>query len=646
MRVDHKQRIERAFAFRPIPTQNLPAWCDSHRHLAASSGAISGAWRTARFEIARGPMMAMSERGVRTITCKVATQTLKTELVNNVLAFHICESPCPILLVLPKEDSVRSYSKERFAPMVRATPALRAVLGDVMRDKSLEALNFKQFPGGFLAMESAGSPTNLASRPIRLTLCDEVDKYSDTAEGDALLLAEERTSTFPDALHIRCSSPTIDGESRIDKSYQDGDQRRAFVKCPHCRREQTMEFFKSPTGAHVDWNKSEDGEHFPNTAALYCEECGSEWSEAQRLQLVTTAHAIRWQQTRPFTCCNVRQEPLKTRKWDWDDEAQCGYATCTECNKRAVPNHHASFTASKLYSPVITVPELASKWIECKDEIASKQMFVNTQLGLTFSAQTGRRVETHSLAARREAFGDVIPPAVIRLTCGVDSQGDRLEAHIVGWGHPEEAWSIHYEIFPGDPAKAELWERLDEFLASSFPHAYGAMRISATCVDSGGQHTEMCYRFCQPRAARNVWAIKGSSWSKRGDPVWPVPKTRKTRDWGYKPVVIAVDSAKDHIRQMLFTDEPGPGYFHIPAERSDAWLEQMTAEQPVYEKKGGVMVRKWMLPRGRANESFDTTVYAFAALCGLKSVRGLKMERAAADMLRYGKVTTNERESV
>src|SRR5438445_7027037 len=107
MRVDHKQRLERAFAFRPIPTQNLPAWCDQHRFLAASSGAISGQWRTSRFEIARGPMMAVSERGVRTITCKVATQTLKTELLNNILAFHICESPCPILLVGPKEDFIK-----------------------------------------------------------------------------------------------------------------------------------------------------------------------------------------------------------------------------------------------------------------------------------------------------------------------------------------------------------------------------------------------------------------------------------------------------------------------------------------------------------------------------------------------------------
>ena len=178
-------------------------------------------------------------------------------------------------------------------------------------------------------------------------------------------------------------------------------------------------------------------------------------------------------------------------------------------------------------------------------------------------------------------------------------------------------------------------ERTDDgmFLGRAWMSEWGVpFKIGATCVDSGGQHTQVAYDFCRPRASRNIWAIKGSSWSKRGDPVWPIPKVRKTRDWGYKPVVIAVDSAKDHIRNILLTDEQGPGYFHIPEQRSDAWLEQLTAERQVYEKKAGVTIRKWVLPKGRANEAFDTLIYAYAALCGLKAVRGLDMAKAAAQL--------------
>jgi phage terminase large subunit GpA-like protein len=133
-------------------------------------------------------------------------------------------------------------------------------------------------------MESAGSPTNLAMRAIRITLADEVDKYETTKEGDPLILLEERTATFvTNSLHLRCCSPTLIDTSRIYKSYNEGDQRRPYVACPHCGQEQILDFFK-----HVQWSKSEEGEHFPFTAAIYCEGCGAEWAEAERMRYVTT----------------------------------------------------------------------------------------------------------------------------------------------------------------------------------------------------------------------------------------------------------------------------------------------------------------------------------------------------------------------
>jgi phage terminase large subunit GpA-like protein len=56
----------------------------------------------------------------------------------------------------------------------------------------------------------------------------------------------------------------------------------------------------------------------------------------------------------------------------------------------------------------------------------------------------------------------------------------------------------------------------------------------------------------------------------------------------------------------------------------------MTAEVCVFETRGGITTRRWVLPRGRANEASDTWCYAYAALCALK-VRGLNLEKAAAE---------------
>lgn len=640
-------------ALRPPPRMCLPQWADTYRRLSAAVGAIGGAWRTSRVEIARGPMMAPTEKGVRVITVESCTQLMKTSLLENIIGFHTHLDPCPMLLTQPKDQAVKIFSKERIAPMARATPVLQKLLGgDRMRGGD-DTLQYKEFPGGFLAMESAGSPTNLAMRPIRITLADEIDKYETTKEGDPVSLLEERTSTYDNttgSLHVRACSPTIEEVSRIDKSYYEGDQRRAFVACPHCQHEQTLDFFR-----HVQWNKSDEGEHFPTTAAIFCEVCGTEWTESQRLAIMTKAFALDWRQTRPFTCCGIKQEPLKTRQWVFElqgpatddkgkavDRFRMGYACCSRCGVRTVPNTHASFHASKLYSPFITIPELAKKWIDSKDDPETKQTFYNTQLGLAFKSQILKHVDANALNNRREQYPAAVPAGVLVLTAGCDVQPGstvsegRIECEVVGWGRGEESWSITHRVFRGDPGKPGIWAELDAFLLSSFAHESGyQMAIRGVCIDSGGHNTEAVYQFARARIVRNVWAIKGAAdrggqWS----PVWPIPKfeSRRTKAKGYRPIIIGVNAAKESVRQRLLIQDQGPGYSHFPDTTPDGTFDQLTAEEMVKETKNGFDFRRWTLKRGRANEALDCRVYAYAALCGLYAVRKLNLERVA-DMI-------------
>lgn len=582
-------------------------------------------------------MMAVQERGVRTISAKVATQTLKTELLLNVIGYHAHLAPCPMIFTQAKADAVKQFSKERLNPMARSTPVLRSILGADRQRGGGDTLTYREFAGGFIALESAGSPTNLAMRAARITLADEIDKYETTKEGDPVRLLEERGSTYTNKrLHLRCCSPTTQDWSRIDASYNESDMRAPFVSCPHCSYWQTLDFFR-----HVQWSKGEDGEHFPLTAAIYCESCGSEWTESQRQQIISTKFAIQWRQTRSFKCCGVTQDPLKTRYWsEWTEKVQVGYALCEHCHKRGVPNQHAGFTASKLYSPFITVPELAKKWLEDKGDPETKQTFYNTQLGLAFHAQILRSVDKGGLAARREDFAAPLPAGVLVLTAGIDVQAGsevnlgRLEIEIVGWGLGEESWSVEHKVFSGDPARPEVWEELDKFLLQPREHELGGqMVVTAACIDTGGYNTEEAYKFARARMSRNIWAVKGASdrggqWS----PVWPVPKLepRKTRLTGYKPVILGVNAAKEAVRQRLLIEDVGPGYAHFPKERADNWFDQLTSESLVIEKKSGFTTRKWELPKGRANEALDCRVYAYSALCGLYAVRKLNLVRRKA----------------
>lgn len=621
--------------FSPPPEMTLPQWADTYRRLSTSSGNIGGPWRTSRVEVARGPMMAVTEKGVRTITAKTCTQLLKTSLLENALGYFAHLDPCPMLLTQPKEDSVVAFSKERLGPMARATPVLANLLGSDRQRGGKDTLQFKQFPGGFLAMESAGSPSNLAMRAIRITLADEIDKYETTKEGDPITLLEERTSTYTtNSLHFRCCSPTWEETSRIDKSYNESDQRRAFVECPHCKYSQVLDFFK-----HVHWSRDEkSGVHFPMTATVFCESCSKPWTEIQRYRMMTTEGAIKWRQTRPFTCCGELQEPMTERKWKWDAKNQIGMAACKTCGQRTVSNEHAGFTVSKMYSPFITMAELAEKWILAKDDPETKQTFYNTQLGLAFAAQALRKIDQNALAQRAEIYPAPVPRGASLITVGVDvqpggkSNEGRFEIETVAWGRGEESWSIDYEIIEGDMGRPEVWERLDKHLLKLWQHESGKMMpVRGVCIDSGGHNTQDVYQFCRKRIGRNVWAIKGASdVGGQWKPVWPVLKLdmRKTRKSGYRPVIIGVNAAKEWFRQKLLIEATGPGYAHFPTGRPGPYFDQLTSETLVVEKKGGFNTKRWSLIRGRANEALDCRVYAYAALCGLATL-GISVESMA-----------------
>lgn len=332
--------------------------------LAKEAGSTSGRYRTARVEIARGPMLAVTEPGVRKITAQVATQLLKSTLIENIMGYHAHLDPCPMLIVQPKDTAALQFSKERLAPFIKATPVLRGLIGTSKTRDAGDTIDYKAFPGGFLGIVGAGSPDNLARRPIRIILFDEVDKYLPLKEGNPLLIGAERLATFEsNSLDVAVCSPTITGESKIEARLAESDQRRASVACPECHHRQFPEFFN-----HIDWEHGSDGKtHRPDTARIYCEACGTAWSEGQRLRALET---IRWHQTRTFECCGIRQDPLERyaaewkaeidpravdKVWDWwaSNRWAVYRAKCSCCGTWAVPNKHAGFQAGKEYSLLI-----------------------------------------------------------------------------------------------------------------------------------------------------------------------------------------------------------------------------------------------------------------------------------------------------
>ncbi len=620
----------------PPPRISVPDWADRYRKLAKEAGSTSGNWETATVEIARGPMLAATESGVHTITVMCCTQLMKTALLENLFGYFAHLDPCPILLLQPKEDAAEQFSKERITPLLRVTPVLRQLVGDTKQKSSKETLLYKGFTGGFLALAGAGSPDNLARRPIRVLLADEIDKYPIIREGDPIMLAEERTATYGlNWLSVRACSPTVEDESRIAASYEDSDQRRASVSCPHCGHRQFLEFF-----AHVHW-PSEGDKHQTKLAMIYCESCGAGWSEGERLRALRT---IQWHQTKPFECCGHRHVPLNLYEQAWraDDATAVGavwqwssserhavhLAKCPECGKLGVENTHAGFQASKLFSPwqKDKPSDIAEKYLKAKGDPDKELSWWNTQMGLPHRPNYGKRLPVDVLLARREVFSAEVPDGVAVLTAGIDTQDDRLEVEIVGWGKDEERWSIAYDVIWGDLETAEPWLRLDAYLKQTWRRADGrGFTLMAACHDSGGHHTQEVYEFSKERIGRRIWAVKGES-AQHGkrSPIWPTTRPTSRTKSKFRPVIIGVNSAKDSIRSRLHIETPGPGYMHFSTDRDMGYFSQLTSERLIVKETAGQRFSVWDLPRGKANEALDCCVYSYAALKGLLHF-GLKL---------------------
>lgn len=620
----------------------MPEWADKCRVQAKESGNSSGKWRTSRVEIARGPMLAVTEPGVRKISAMVATQLLKTSLIENVTGYHIHLDPCPMLIVQPKDAAAQQFSKERITPFIYATPKLRRLVGRSSSRDAGDTLDYKAFPGGFLGLVGAGSPDNLARRPIRIVMYDEVDKYLPIKEGDPIAIGDERLASFDsNSLSIRVCSPTVTGDSKIEKSHEQSDQRRASVACPECGHRQFPEFFR-----HVEWQGGKEGSpHRPETARIYCEACGAGWTEGQRLRALAT---IRWHQTRRFECCDDLQAPLDAYEaawraddatavdlvWDWwsSDRWAVYRAKCRHCGTWAVPNEHAGFQAGKLYSPWANdaPPKIAAKWLEAEKDEDTKLTFFNTQLALTYRKNTGKELNTDSLLSRCELWAAQVPDGVAIIVAGIDVQDYRVELEIVGFGRNEESWSIAYEVIDGEFDDPKLQAQLDAYLQQRWHRADGRpFALAAACIDSGGHHTNAVYDFAKARLGRSIWAIKGES-ARTGqrNPVWPIKRPTSRSKKSFRPVIIGVNAAKDTIRNYLAKDAHGPGYMHFPADRDLNYFKQLTAERIEVKQAGGHKYRVWVLPEGRANEAIDCRVYAYAALHGLMHM-GLKLNGLA-----------------
>lgn len=560
----------------PPPQLLVSDWADTYRKLSPEASAEPGQWHTSRAEFQREIMNSVNDPTIQDIVIKSSAQVGKTEIILNVCGYFMDYNPAPIMVLQPTIEMGETFSKDRLAPAIRDSDVLRVKVKEPRTKDSDNTILHKKFPGGHITIAGANSPSSLASRPIQILLCDEIDRYPDSAgsEGDPVKLAEKRTTTFWNRKRIKVSTPTVAGHSKIEKEFKLGTQEEWCVQCPCCGKYQPYEFKRI----------------IFDTVEMHCLYCNEGFSER-----------------------------------DWKAQLHKWIAGNPDVKRRR------SFHLNELCSPWKTWEEIIEDFVTANEDLKKTgstealKVFINTSLGETWE-EKGDGADENDLLKRREPYTAEIPDGVLVITAGVDVQDDRLECEIVGWTRGNESWGIYKKVINSDPQKQGAWNELEELFDTEmfFQNGTGLM-IAAMCIDTGGHHTNMTYKFIKAMAKKNkrIYGVKGYSNTPGIPLIYKKTKVEIKNDKGrvidYTEIwILGVDAGKEDITGWLKLTEPGPGYCHFPVNKergyNQTYMQGITSEEKVQKLVKNKLKIVWVKKTGIRNEPLDLRNYAYAAV--------------------------------
>ena len=569
-------------ALAPIPRITVSKWADKYRMLPQGS-ALPGHWRTDQVPYQKEVMDAFTDPCIHDVAAMWAAQGGKSEIMNNVIGRFAHLDPCPIMMIQPTLTDGEDYSKRRISPMIRATQVLKEIFADPKTRDSGNTILGKFFPGGSLNISGANSPSSLASKPIRILLCDEIDRYPDSAggEGDPISLAEKRTTTYWNRLVAKFSTPTSKGASRIEDEYALGTQEEWQHQCPNCKEFHLLSHINMKCDYTQKIDKKKVKHVHVKSVAWVCPDCGFSFSEQ-----------------------TMKQQPQKY-------VAQ---------NPEARQEGRCSFHVNGFTFPWIGWKKIMTEWLEAQEDPELEKVVFNTRFGLPYEMGGVFKSERIFLD-RRESYGAELPEGAMVLTAAVDTQDNRLEYEICGWGMGEERYGILKGIILGVPDTKEPWEKLDEILDREYKFKNGRrLKVIRTFIDSGGHYTDEVYKYCFMHRFQQRYAVKGSSIP--GEPLLAKLSKKQMLNSSIPLIFIGTDTGKEAIMSRLSIDVKGPKYMHFPLDSKEEvynrgydeiYFRGLISEKKVARKKAGRIIFGWEnIAKDKRNEPLDLAVYNLA----------------------------------
>lgn len=257
--------------------------------------------------------------------------------------------------VFPNEQLVRAFSADRWIPFCSESSVISKHLprySEGQIDTDLITLKRQEFNTCTMNLVGAGSSANIRSFPISVLVLDEIDVIDEGTRRECLDRIKGRTD-----YKILQSSTPVNEYGGIWQEFNEGDRRRFYLPCPHCRESIVLRWFDDEGELNVSWSKeseTEEGTDLPlvqETTVFICEKCGGE---------ITDAH---------------KMEMLPQGKW---------VATSSTAQKGS-----HSYHLNSLYSPMITFGRMAVEYLQAKATVDGLRAFTQGWLAEPYSPDKG-----------------------------------------------------------------------------------------------------------------------------------------------------------------------------------------------------------------------------------------------------------------
>lgn len=588
------------------PEPLISKWAEKKRMLPINTP-FPGPWENKKTKYSVEIMDNMSPYSPvkRTVVMKGAQLGL-TAAAENVVGYWMDESPTEILLLSASEALVVNWATKRLEPLIDSIGMREKIFvqsGSEKTRRSADKVFSKEYTGGMINLGSAQAASSLRSDSKRVLIRDEVDgapPLLKSGEGNWLSVSEARTEAWGSRVKILdFSTPTELARSLIYPAYLEGDQRKYLVPCPHCKKDQELEWLEpSETNSYGLKDDTKGG------------------------VLLDVVYICKFCREAMFNYHKGAMIP----KGNW-------HPTVT-----SVSRDYRSYHLSSLYSPVgmLSWKGLWEKYLAALKAPEGLRSFTTLYVGIPYQ-ETGYRPRIEKVLEFQGGYKrGTVPYGVLFITIGVDvqrgSEGDpnnppRIEMEILGHGAGFRTWSIDYWRFEGPVAdpfsgawelfaeKAEemglTWEREDG-------QQFGAQMIF---VDSGDGTTQATVEaFCERWPG--TFPIKGfQTIQRRAEDKKDVDAELPSNYLRYRAQKIGSGEslyysvATNYYKTMIYNrlnsiqripqDPQKPGFMDFPVDYPESYFRMLTAEE---KRKDGSFISG-----GRRNESLDCKVYAMCA---------------------------------